>query len=136
MQIALIRTKAAVDIEALCSLDLFDQARAAQPRQEPRPVYDWSLERPGAEYHIAPISEAIPVDLDPHLSQLADERPQIRTIRLQSNADAFSEMRTRCHLIIGLAACAAIAALCVATAISTSIRIPEIERQLAYQART
>lgn len=136
MRTALNSTKSAMHIEALCSLDRFDQARAPQFRQEPRPAYDWSLERPGAEYHIAPISETIPADLDPHLSHLADERPQIRKIRLQSNADAFSEMRTRCHLIIGLAACAAIAALCIATAVSTSIRIPEIERQLAYQART
>lgn len=135
MQTALIRTTAAVDIEALCSLDRFDQPRAAQLRQEPRPVYDWSLERPGAEHHIAPISETIPADLDPHLLHLADEWPQIRTIRLHSNADALSDLRTRCHLIIGLATCAAIAALCVVTAVSTSIRIPEIERQLAMQAR-
>lgn len=135
MQTALSRITAAVDIEALCSLNRFDQAHAPR-RQQLRPVYDWSLERPGAEYHIAPISEAIPADLDPHLSHLPDGKSQIRTIRLQSNADAFSEMRTRCHLIIGLAACAAIAALCIATAVSTSIRIPEIERQLAYQART
>ena len=101
-----------------------------------RSPYDWSLDRSEAAYYIEPISEMPPPDLDPHLAHLADDRRQIRTISLRGNADAFSEMRTRCNLIIGLAACAAIAVLCVVTAISTSIRIPEIERQLAMQART
>ena len=103
--------------------------------REPRPVYDWSFDRPGAEYHIDPITDMPPPDLDPHLAHLAEERPQIRVIRLGANASAFRDLRTRCHLVIGLATCAAIAALCVATAVSTSIRIPEIERQLAMQAR-
>lgn len=104
--------------------------------QQSRTPYDWSLDQPGSAYYIEPVSEMPPPDLDPHLAHLADDRPQIRTISLRGNADAFSEIRTRCNLIIGLAACAAIAVLCVATAVSTSIRIPEIERQLAMQART
>lgn len=100
-----------------------------------RSPYDWSLDRSEAAYYIEPVSEMPPPDLDPHLAHLADDRPQIRVVTLRGNADAFSEMRTRCNLIIGLAACAAIAVLCVATAVSTSIRVPEIERQLAMQAR-
>ncbi|WWT40042.1 hypothetical protein [Nostoc phage Nsp-JY10] len=100
-----------------------------------RSPYDWSLDQPGSAYYIEPVSDTVPADLDPHLAHLADDRPQIRVVTLHGNADAFSEMRTRCNLIIGLAACAAIAVLCVATAVSTSMRIPEIERQLAMQAR-
>jgi hypothetical protein len=103
--------------------------------QRSRSPYDWSLDRSEAAYYIEPVSEIPPPDLDPHLAHLADDRPQIRIVTLRGNADAFGEMRTRCNLIIGLSACAAIAVLCVATAVSTSIRIPEIERQLAMQAR-
>lgn len=100
-----------------------------------RSPYDWSLDRSEAAYYIEPVSEMPPPDLDPHLAHLADDRLQIRVVTLRGNADAFSEMRAHCNLVIGLAACAAIAVLCVATAVSTSIRIPEIERQLADAAR-
>ncbi len=103
--------------------------------RQPRPAYDWSLDRSEAAYYIEPVCDTVPADLDPHLEHLAVDRPQIRIVSLRYNADAFSELRTRCNLMIGLAACAAIAVLCVATAVSTSIRIPEIERQLADAAR-
>jgi hypothetical protein len=42
---------------------------------------------------------------------------------------------TRGHLMIGLFAAAMIGVICVTTAIGVATRIPEIEQQLAYDAR-
>lgn len=98
--------------------------------REPRPVYDWSLDRSEASYYIEPVSDVLPPDLDPHLA-LATVRP---LIRLEDSREARLEhMRA---LMIGWAAATLLLVLSLTAFTAAAIRLPAIEQQLAYQART
>lgn len=123
MQTALHRAPATVDIDALCSLDRFEKPR--------RPAYDWSLERPGAAWHVDPITDAIPADLDPDLAPGMITVPL--SIRLeQGRAERLEHRRA---LMIGITAAALLAMLSIAAVTAAAIRLPQIEQQLAAAAR-
>lgn len=98
--------------------------------REPRAVYDWSLDRTEASYYIDPVSDLLPPDLDPHLAQ-ATVRP---LIRLEDSREArFEHMRA---LMIGWTAATLLFVLSLTAFTAAAIRLPAIEQQLAYQART
>lgn len=98
--------------------------------REPRPVYGWSLDRSEASYYIDPVSDLLPPDLDPHLAA-ATVRP---LIRLEDSREARLEhMRA---LMIGWTAATLLFVLSLTAFTAAAIRLPAIEQQLAYQART
>lgn len=98
---------------------------------QPRSPYDWSLDRPGAALHIGPISQTIPADLDPHLAPCYASVPL--AIRLErGRAERIEHTRA---LMIGITAAIFIAAVGAATITAAAIRLPQIEQQLAMQAR-
>lgn len=98
--------------------------------REPRPVYDWSLDRSEASYYIEPVSDLLPPDLDPHLAQ-ATVRPLIRLE--DSRPERIEHMRA---LMIGWTAATLLLVLSLTAFTAAAIRLPAIEQQLAYQART
>lgn len=98
--------------------------------REPRPVYDWSLDRSEASYYIDPVSDLLPPDLDPHLAPVT-VRPLIRLE--DSRPDRIEYMRA---LMIGWSAATLLLVLALTSFTAAVIRLPAIEQQLAYQART
>ena len=98
--------------------------------RQPRPVYDWSLDRSDAVFHIDPICETLPPDLDPHLAP-ATVRP---LIRLQDSREMrIEQLRSQ---MLGWTTAVLLAALSVTAFTAAAIRLPAIEQQLAYDART
>lgn len=98
--------------------------------REPRSVYDWSLDRSGSSYYIEPVSDVLPPDLDPHLAA-ATVRP---LIRLEDGREARLEL-LRAQML-GWTAATLLLALALTAFTAAAIRLPAIEQQLAYQART
>lgn len=98
--------------------------------REPRSVYDWSLDRSAASYYIEPVSELPPPDLDPHLAPVT-VRPLIRLE--DSRPDRIEYVRAQ---MIGLTAATLLLVLSLTAFTAAAIRLPAIEQQLAYQART
>lgn len=108
-------------VEASISLDTFEQ-----PTRDP---YDWSLARPGAEYHIEPVIQHPPPDLDPHLAYART----LLSIRLAASRP--TRMEHARATMIGFAAATFLAALAILTITAAAIRLPAIEQQLADAAR-
>jgi hypothetical protein len=97
-------------------------ATNVQPRA--RSPYDWSLERPGAHFHIDPVSEQIPADLDPHIAPGMVSVPV--EIRLAASRP------TRLELVrataLGITATALIAALAATAFTAAAIRLPAVQQ--------
>ncbi|THV13753.1 hypothetical protein [Rhizobium rhizophilum] len=111
-------------VEGSISLDDFEPTR-----HEPRDPYDWSLARPGSEYHIEPVIQHPPPDLDTHL---AYARTPL-SIRLAASRPTRTEHARA--TMIGFAAATFLAALAILTITAAAIRLPAIEQQLADAAR-
>lgn len=112
-------------VEASISLDEFEPTR-----RQPRDPYDWSMALPGSEYHIGPLVQHPPPDLDPHL---AYARQPVQ-IRLASTRE--SRMELARDMMIGIGVAGIFVAIAVATIAGAAIRLPAIEQQLADAART
>ncbi|MFN3833760.1 MAG: hypothetical protein ACK4SQ_16160 [Allorhizobium sp.] len=95
-----------------------------------RPVYDWSLDRSDAAYYIEPVGDTLPPDLDPHLAP-ATVRPLIRLE--DTREERLEHMRA---LMIGWTAATLLLVLSLTAFTAAAIRLPAIEQQLAYDART
>lgn len=96
-----------------------------------RSPYDWSLDHPGAAFYVEPSSDTLPADLDPHLAPQTVSLPL--HIRLAETRPARLEVMRATMLGIAFTVC--VAALAAATLTAASIRLPEIEQQLASAAR-
>lgn len=98
--------------------------------RQSRPVYDWSLDRSDAACYIDPVSDLPPPDLDPHLAP-ATVRP---LIRLEDSREMrMEQLRSQ---MLGWTTVVLLVALSVTAFTAAAIRLPAIEQQLAYDART
>lgn len=98
--------------------------------RQPRPVYDWSLDRSDAAFYIEPVSDFPPPDLDPHLAPVT-VRP---LIRLQDSREMrLEQLRSQ---MLGWTTAVLLVALSLTAFTAAAIRLPAIEQQLAYDART
>ncbi len=111
-------------VEASISLDAFEPTR-----REPRDPYDWSMASRGAEYHIGPVVQHPPPDLDPHLAYAR----QPLQIRLNSTRERRMEFAR--DMMIGIGVASFVVAISVAVIAAAAIRLPAIEQQLADAAR-
>lgn len=98
--------------------------------RQPRPVYDWSLDRSDAACYIEPVGESLPPDLDPHLAP-ATVRPLIRLE--YSREMRMEQLRSQ---MLGWTTAVLLVALSVTAFTAAAIRLPAIEQQLAYDAST
>lgn len=101
-------------------------ALARQSRQ----AHEWSLDHSDAAFYIEPVGDILPPDLDPHLAPVA-VRPLIRLE--DTRPERLEHMRA---LMIGWTAATLLLVLAVTSFAAAAIRLPAIEQQLAYQART
>lgn len=97
---------------------------------QPRDPYDWSLARPGEEFHIGAMIQHPPEHLDLHVSGYATVPLQIR---FEETRQARMEA-ARCTMI-GIAASACLMVLAITAFAGAAIRLPAIEQQLADNAR-
>lgn len=95
-----------------------------------RPAYEWSLDRSDAAYYIDPVGDTLPPDLDPHLAPAA-VRPLIRLE--DSREERLDYMRA---LMIGWTTATLLFLLSLTAFTAAAMRLPAIEQQLAYDART
>lgn len=99
--------------------------------RQSRDPYDWSLARPGEELHTGATVRHPPEHLDPHATGYATVPVQIRLDdERQTLIDAAR------YTMIGIAASVLLFSLGVAAIGGAVIRLPAIEQQLAYDART
>ena len=103
-------------IEGLLRLDEFERPFVASASE--RSAYDWSLDRPGAAYHIGPSSPVIPPDLDPHV-----KRPVIHL--RDSREERLAYLRST---MIGYAAIAFLFVISVATFYAAAVRLPAVQQ--------
>lgn len=96
-----------------------------------RSPYDWSLDRPGAEYHMEPATGSIPADLDLHLAPATISVPL--SIRLAMSRPTRLEIARA--TMLGMTAATCLAALAILAVSAAAIRLPVIEQQLADAAR-
>lgn len=101
-------------------------ALARQSRQ----AHEWSLDHSDAAFYIEPVGDTLPPDLDPHLAPAA-VRPLIRLG--DSREERLDYMRA---LMIGWTTATLLFLLSLTAFTAAAIRLPAIEQQLAYQART
>lgn len=112
------------------SLHSMTSPATTAPAKTVRSPYDWSLDQPGSAYYIEAINDTVPADLDPHLA-VSTVRPL--HIRLAETRPTRLEI-TRATML-GIACTACIIAIAAATLTAASIRLPQIEQQLANAAR-
>ena len=98
--------------------------------RRPRQAHEWSLDRSDAAFYIESVGDILPPDLDPHLAPAA-VRPLIRLE--DSRQDRLEHMRA---LMIGWTAATLLFLLSLTAFTAAAIRLPAIEQQLAYQARS
>lgn len=100
--------------------------------RHPRDPFAWSLARPGDELHISSMVEHLPEHLDPHLT------PCFATVPMQIRFEETRQARLEAarHTMLGVAFAACLIAIAVSAFASAAMRLPAIEQQLAYDART
>jgi hypothetical protein len=89
----------------------------AQACYQSRP-YDWSLDEPGAAYHIGSSTASPPPDLDPHLQRLDIRLGASRETRL-----AYAR-----SMMIGYAAIALLAVLSASAFYAAVVRLPAVQQ--------
>ncbi len=99
--------------------------------RQPRDPYDWNLARPGDEFHIGAMVQRPPEHLDPHVTGYATVSLQIRFEETRQ-----ARMEAARYTMIGIAASACLMVLAITAFAGAAIRLPAIEQQLAYDART
>lgn len=99
---------------------------------QPRDPFGWSLARPGDELHIGSMVDHPPQHLDPHLT------PCFATVPLQIRFEETRQARLEAarHTMLGMAFAACLMAIAVSAFAGAAMRLPAIEQQLAYDART
>lgn len=112
------------------SLHSISSTTTTAPAKAARSPYDWSLDQPSSAYHIEPVSDRIPADLDPHLA-VSTIRP-LHILLTEARATRLESARAT---MLGIACTVCIIALAAATLTAAAIRLPQIEQQLANAAR-
>lgn len=100
--------------------------------RQPRDPLAWSLARPGEELYIGAMVRHPPEHLDPDLT------PCFATVPMQIRFEETRQARIDAarHTMIGMAFAACLMAIAVSAFAGAALRLPAIEQQLAYDART